>query len=338
MTVYETVKLRPDLAVQDLTFPITAIVQQVVNIRASISELNGDAGATITCVLAIDGTNLDQANTVYVDAGGGVTCEFSHTFSTAGTHSIQVTAANPVPGDWDLSNNTAAASITISAANTEHATALFLDSNVNGPLQKQTYQLSYQGNAVYSYSSFGSSVHLQGSSTLLQDYGCTGSTNAASWNLPVSISYTESMDGTQLYSFSDSGLSASGPSLAVVPFPLCSSTAESVVAQYGSNLKNDHFAYIGYVQYLDSTGNPLYSLQFVGVQREAGDVTYFSHVYQCSLWSNCSNPADYYSWNTSDRTPSLGNAASFGHHLGSERGGSRRFGKNACRKFERPAH
>jgi hypothetical protein len=61
-----------------------------------------------------------------------------------------------------------------------------LDSIVNGPLQKQTYQVSYRGNTVYSYSSsLGSSVHLRGSSTLPQDYGCTGSTNAASWNLPV---------------------------------------------------------------------------------------------------------------------------------------------------------
>ena len=87
--------------------------------------------------------------------------------------------------------------------------------------------------------------------------------------------------------------------LAVVPFPICSSTAESVVAQYGSSLKNDHFEYIRYVQYLDSAGNPLYSLQLVGVQREAGEVTYFSHGYQCAWWSNRSNPADYYSWNTS---------------------------------------
>ena len=87
--------------------------------------------------------------------------------------------------------------------------------------------------------------------------------------------------------------------LAVVPFPICSSTAESVVAQYGSSLKNDHFEYIRYVQYLDSAGNPLYFLQLVGVQREAGEVTYFSHGYQCAWWSNRSNPADYYSWNTS---------------------------------------
>ena len=56
------------------------------------------------------------------------------------------------------------------------------------------------------------------------------------------------------------------------------------------------------MQYLDGAGNPLYSLQFVGVQREAGDVTYFSHGYQCAWWSNCSNPADYYSWNTSAGT------------------------------------
>ena len=31
VTVYETVKMRPDLALQNLTFPITAVVQQVVN-------------------------------------------------------------------------------------------------------------------------------------------------------------------------------------------------------------------------------------------------------------------------------------------------------------------
>lgn len=33
-----------------------------------------------------------------------------------------------------------------------------------------------------------------------------------------------------------------------------------------------------------------------------------------------------------------GAAACCGQHLGSEPGGARRFGKNACRKFERPAH
>ena len=304
VTVLTTVKVRPDLAVQNLTFPETAIVQQMVNIRAHVSELNGDMGATTACMLAIDGNAVDQANSVYVDAGGGVTCEFSYAFSGAGTHAIQVTAANPVPGDWDMSNNSATGTITISTDNAEHGTGIFLDSNVNSPLeQSQTYQVAYQGATVFSYAStLGSSIHLQGASTLIQDYGCTGNTSAVSWQLPVDISYTEGMDGAQQIAFTDKGLNAVGTALAVVPFPVCNSAAASVVAQYGSTFVTDHFDYIGYLQYLDSAGNPLYSLQFAGVQREAGDVTYFSQGYQCSWWNNCSNPADYYAWNTSTET------------------------------------
>ena len=296
--------MRPDLAVQNLTFLETAIVQQVVNIRAHIVELNGDTGATTACVLAIDGNTVDHANNLYVDAGGGVTCEFSTTFSGAGTHEIQVSAANPVPGDYDMSNNTASGTITVSTDNAEHVTGLFTDSNVAAPKQQtQSFQVTYQGATVENLSNtFGSSVHLQGTSTLIQDFGCTGATNAASWQTPVDISYTESMDGNQMIAFTDTGLKATGTSLAVAPFPVCNSTAASVVAQHGSNFIVDHFDYIGYVQYLDSTGNPLYALQFVGVERGAGDVTYFSYGYQCSWWNSCSNPADYYAWHTSTET------------------------------------
>lgn len=304
VTLNETVKMRPDLAVRNLTFLETAIVQQVVNIRANIAELNGDTGATTACVLSIDGNTVDRANNVFVDAGGGVTCEFSTTFSGPGTHEIQVSAANPVPGDYDMSNNTASGMITVSTDNAEHVTGLFMDSNVAAPKQQtQSFQVTYQGAAVEKLSNtFGSDVHLQGTSTLIQDFGCTGASNATSWQTPVDISYTESMDGNQMIAFTDKGLNATGTSLAVQPFPVCNSSAASVVAQYGSTFMVDHFDYIGYVQYLDSTGNPLYALQFVGVERGAGDVTYFSHGYQCSWWNSCSNPADYYAWNTSTET------------------------------------
>ena len=304
VTLTETVKMRPDLAVQNLTFLETAIVQQVVNIRANIVELNGDAGATTACVLEIDGNTVDQANNVYVDAGGGVTCEFSYKFNGAGTHTIQVSAANPVPGDFDVSNNAASGAITVSTDNAEHVTGLFADSNVAAPKQQtQSFQVTYQGATVERLSNtFGSTIHLQGTSTLIQEYGCTGASNATSWQPPVDISYTESMDGNQMLAFTDKGLNAVGASLAVEPFPVCNSTAASVVAQYGSSFIVDHFDYIGYVQYLDGAGNPLYSLQFVGVERGAGDVTYFSYGYQCSWWNSCSNPADYYAWNTSTKT------------------------------------
>ena len=304
VTLTETVKMRPDLAVKNLTFLETAIVQEVVNIRANIVELNGDTGAMTACVLAIDGNTADRANNVYVDAGGGVTCEFSTTFSGAGTHEIQVSAANPVPGDYDVSNNTASGTITVSTDNAEHVTGLFLDSNVAAPKEStQSFQATYQGATVEKLSNtFGSDIHLQGTSTLIQDFGCTGATNATSWQTPVDVSYTESMDGNQMIAFTDKGLNAIGTSTAIAPFPVCNSTAASVVAQNGSTFVTDHFDYIGYLQYLDSAGNPLYALQFVGVERGAGDVTYFSNGYQCSWWNSCSNPADYYAWNTSTET------------------------------------
>lgn len=60
VTVVETVKIRPDLAVESLTFPSSAFVDHAVNISANIVEMNGDAGATTTCVLAIDGNVVDQ--------------------------------------------------------------------------------------------------------------------------------------------------------------------------------------------------------------------------------------------------------------------------------------
>lgn len=304
MITYTTVKLRPDLAVQGLTIPETAIVQQVVNIRARIAELNGDSGATTACVLGIDGNTVDQANNVYVAAGGGVTCEFSYPFSGAGTHSIEVTAANPVPGDWDLGNNTASGTITISTDNAEHGIALFNDSNAQASTT-ETAQAMRQGATVFNYSkTVGISTEAQGPSTELLDFGCTGATNAVTWQVPVDISYTESMDGTQMISFTDTGLNATATSVAVAPFPSCNSTVASIVTQNGSARFTDHFDYIDSVQYLDSAGNQLYSLQFVGVERGAGDVTYFSSGYQCSWWNNCSNPADYYAWNTSTETPS----------------------------------
>jgi len=44
-----------------------------------------------------------------------VSCSFSHAFDTPGAYDLSVRAANVVPGDWDPSNNSASASITITA-------------------------------------------------------------------------------------------------------------------------------------------------------------------------------------------------------------------------------
>jgi CARDB len=154
VTVVETTKLRPDLAVQNLTFPSAAFTNHAVNISANIVELNGDAAATTTCVLAIDGSNVDQMNSVYVDAGGSVSCAFVYQFTATGSHTIQVTAANVVPADWDTSNNSASGTITISNPGiAEHAFAYFSDISGEFPRQgSYSYETWYLGNIVSNYS------------------------------------------------------------------------------------------------------------------------------------------------------------------------------------------
>ena len=128
------------------------------------------------------------------------------------------------------------------------------------------------------------------------------------------------MGGTQLYSFSDSGLSASGPSLAVVPFPLCSSTAESVVAQYGSNLKNDHFAYIRICAISRQHGEPPLLLAICRCAAGGGRRHLLLPRISVLLVEQLQQSCRLLLLEYVGRTPSLGNAASFEHHLGSGRG------------------
>lgn len=103
VTVTERIKLRPDLAVRLEMAPQVPAVQQVP-VLATLSELNGDVGASTACRLLVDGREVDSAWGVWVDAGDAVTCAFSHSFAP-GTHQVQVDLLWTVPGDWDTSNN-----------------------------------------------------------------------------------------------------------------------------------------------------------------------------------------------------------------------------------------
>lgn len=308
VTVVETVKVRPDLAVHNLTFPSSAFVNHPVNISANIVEMNGDVSATTTCVLAIDGTNVDQVNNVFVDVAGSVSCAFVHTFSATGSHSIQVTAANVAPGDWDTSNNSSSGTIDITnPISAEHAFASFEDDNGGFPfIRSTTFQEWYLGSLIEDLSnSFGKAGRKQLSNTTFSSSGCTGSTNAIQWQFPVNVTYTENMDGTPVYSFTDTGITGSSTSYSGYNFPICYGIVASENLQYGSDYASDHWNYLSSYQYYDSAANLLFSGQSVQSQRYAGDVTYFSNGYQCYYWNSpsgtCSNPSDYYAWNSSSQ-------------------------------------
>lgn len=109
----QMVKYRPDLSVASLDLPSTARLSTAVDISASVVELMRDTGAHADCVLAVDGTQVDQAPGIWVDANGAVTCHFVYTFKLVGKHAVTVSAANVIPGDYDGDNNALSGSIQI---------------------------------------------------------------------------------------------------------------------------------------------------------------------------------------------------------------------------------
>lgn len=113
VTVTANAALRPDIAVMSVDGPAQVTPQSNVNFLATVSEKNGDVGARTNCVLSIDGTEVDSASSIWVDAAGTVTCAFDHLFAAPGTYAVKVTAAGVNPGDFDLANNSAESTITV---------------------------------------------------------------------------------------------------------------------------------------------------------------------------------------------------------------------------------
>lgn len=113
VTVLAHVARRPDLTVSSLTGPAEAPASTPVTFVATIAELNGDVGARTNCVISVDGTDVDHADGIWVDAGDNVSCMFTHAFPTTGTHNVSVSLTGVTPGDWNLANNAASTSISI---------------------------------------------------------------------------------------------------------------------------------------------------------------------------------------------------------------------------------
>jgi hypothetical protein len=305
VTVVETVKVSPDVAVQHLTLADSAFVNEPVNISANLLEMNGDMGATTTCVLTIDGTNVDQVKNVYVDAGGSVSCAFVYTFTSTGGHTIQVTAVNVVPSDWDTTNNSVSGVINITNPNTaEHSFASFEDDNGGFPvLATTTNKQWYLGTLVVDYSNtYGNTGRVQDSNTLFSSSGCAGSTDAVAWRFPVNVNYAETMDGSPVYSVTDNGITGSSVSFAGNNAPVCGGVDATETIEIGSDSASDHWNFLMSHEYYDGAGNLLSANQSFQSERFSGDVTYFSYGFQCYYWSSpsttCTTPADYYVWNT----------------------------------------
>ncbi|MFL5307963.1 MAG: hypothetical protein ACJ8F1_22290 [Polyangia bacterium] len=145
VSVDDTVQYRPDLAVGHIDVPASASMGLPTSIAATVREMMGDLGATADCILSADGAVVDQVAGIWVDAGSVVTCHFTATFTTAGQHQLHVAVANVVPGDYDMRNNGADATVTTAPQFLFSASAY--DATFSG--SNTTQVLDTSGNVVY---------------------------------------------------------------------------------------------------------------------------------------------------------------------------------------------
>ncbi len=161
--VDEIIKARPDISVTSLNAENEAIVAQPVTITAALSELNGDLGASTSCVLYVDGEETDRANDVWVDAGDIVGCQFTTSFTEVGEKNIVIAAEDVIPGDYDTSNNSAYTTINVTEPSTGFGTNSFnWSANFNGRDDVTTYLNWFYGpNSTYTneYREFNFSVY-----------------------------------------------------------------------------------------------------------------------------------------------------------------------------------
>ena len=109
----DVVHLRPDLVALRLDAPEQAPLGAAVNLQGFILESNGEVGARGDCVLYVDGTAVDRASGIWVDAAGTVACAMTHVFTEARSYALELRVENVEPGDFDAANNRVSSSITV---------------------------------------------------------------------------------------------------------------------------------------------------------------------------------------------------------------------------------
>ena len=120
VTLRDVVHLRPDLVAARIDAPAQAPLGAAVNLQGFIREGNGEVGARADCVLYVDGTAVDRASGIWVDAAGIVACAMTHVFTEARSYALELRVENVRPGDFDDANNGVSSSITIASSGVDY--------------------------------------------------------------------------------------------------------------------------------------------------------------------------------------------------------------------------
>lgn len=170
VTVQGAIQRRPDLAALRLDAPAQVAANAPVRLTATVAERNGDVGATANCVLYVDGTEVDRADAIWVDAGSSVNCQFMTAFTGSGNKTATVRVETVVPGDDNVANNTASATVNVGQLNDFYFSAGAWDYDY------QNYRYTYDASYTSSDNTFNYSYH--------SDFGTDGPyrfQGAAAW-------------------------------------------------------------------------------------------------------------------------------------------------------------
>jgi hypothetical protein len=190
VTVMAPVELRPDISLDALTAPSRAMAGARINVVAIVSEKNGDVGARTTCMFSVDGSLVDQAGGIWVDAGQTVSCAFQTTIAAVGTHQLSVYTTGVSPADWDQSNNGASAPIQIVSAESPMGYTAKFDAS------DATYQThSKQSSADGTYIDESTTNGTRQSRAL----NLTASTTGNAFSFPVSVRTALSTGGSSVF-------------------------------------------------------------------------------------------------------------------------------------------
>jgi hypothetical protein len=303
VTVVETVKLRPDLSPKHMSVPARGVPGNPVNISVVLRELAGDSGATTNLVLYADGTAVDRANGVWVDAGGTVSCVFSPTFTSAGTKQLEVKAEQIAPGDYDMSNNAVTGTVVIGP---------LTNADLNYNVQVIDGDDDFRAH-IYEKRYFNGVLQTERE----EDFSAKGwqqQANFFGWaarmvSFPLSITHQETNDGRIVFSDSYTNLTPTSvidASDGVTRFIAYNvSRFESSTAHY-FNLSTTATINL-------ATGARTELTQFSS-NRQAGDVTYHSAGYE-RFWDDTSGEEFFYTWNTTE-VSRAGTRLPFGTHYG----------------------
>jgi hypothetical protein len=288
VTVVETVKLRPDLSPTSLSVPSRGVPGNPVNISVVVRELRGDSGATTNVILYADGTEIDRVNGVWVDAGGTVSCVFTHIFNSAGTKQLEVKAEQTAPGDYDISNNAVAGTIVIGPI-----TNTALNYNVQIVDGDDDYRAH-----IYEKRYFNGMLQ----SEREEDFTAKGwqqQANFFGWaarmvSFPLSISHQETNDGAMVFTDSYTNLT---PTSVIDDSDGITRFIAYNVSRYESS--TGHYFNLSTTATINLATGARTEFTSFSSSRQAGDVTYHSTGYE-RFWDDTSGEEFFYTWNTTD--------------------------------------